>query len=327
MKKIITRVAIAVAGFTGVATAQQDPQFTQWMHNRVIFNPGYAGTSNAICGVAQYRQQWASFDGAPNTIALGLDGRIPGAPVGVGLSVISDKVGAMNTLFLRAAGSYLIPDVAGGTIGIGLDAGILQKNITNTWITPEDGKVDSKIPGAYNNAGLQNPDFRKLTYDVGFGVFYNIPDKFFVGLSSTHLPAQALTSGNIGFDMTRHYYLMTGYHLNLDGSSAGRNELIPAVKVRSDLAATNLDANLMYRWNKMVSVGGAFRTGGYAAALIGFQNMNAKQTLSYRIGYSYDLSLSKIKGYSGGTHEIILGACIFLKEKKVTSYSDPRFLN
>ncbi|MCA0429707.1 MAG: type IX secretion system membrane protein PorP/SprF [Bacteroidetes bacterium] len=322
MKKTITKIAIAVAGFTGVATAQQDAQFTQWMQNRVIYNPGYAGTSNAICGVAQYRQQWASFDGAPQSIALGLDARIPGAPVGVGLSVISDKIGAMNTLFLRAAGSYLIP-IGEGNLGIGIDAGILQKSISNTWITPEDGKIDNKIPGAYNTGGLNNPDFKKLTYDVGFGAFYNVPDKFFIGLSSTHLPAQALSSGSLGFDMTRHYYLMGGYHIAVNP----RNEVIPGIKVRSDLAATNLDVNLMYRWNKMVSVGGSFRTGGYAAALIGFQNMNAKKTLSYKIGYSYDLSLSKIKGYSGGTHEIVLGVCLFLKDKKITSYSDPRFLN
>ncbi|MGZ4042172.1 MAG: type IX secretion system membrane protein PorP/SprF, partial [Bacteroidia bacterium] len=51
MKKLFTKIAIAIAGFTGVAVAQQDPQFTQWMNNRLIYNPGYAGTSGAICGV------------------------------------------------------------------------------------------------------------------------------------------------------------------------------------------------------------------------------------------------------------------------------------
>ncbi|MBA3665067.1 MAG: type IX secretion system membrane protein PorP/SprF, partial [Bacteroidetes bacterium] len=45
MKKLFAQIAIAIAGFTGVAVAQQDPQFTQWMHNRLIYNPGYAGTS------------------------------------------------------------------------------------------------------------------------------------------------------------------------------------------------------------------------------------------------------------------------------------------
>jgi hypothetical protein len=47
-----------------------------------------------------------------------------------------------------------------------------------------------------------------------------------------------------------------------------------------------------------------------------------------KIGYSYDLTTSKIKGYSAGTHEIMLGYCFNVKKpKKVSSYQNARFLD
>jgi type IX secretion system PorP/SprF family membrane protein len=320
MKKLFTKIAIAVAGFTGVAVAQQDPQFTQFMHNKLIYNAGYAGTSSAICGNVQYRQQWSAFDGAPKTLALAFD--MPILPnLGIGLNVISDKIGPMNTLFLRIPVSYLIK-IKGGTLGLGLDVGFLQKKIDNNWITPEPGKVDNYIPGTYD--ALSNPSLNKLTYDLGFGAFYQIPGKMYVGLSSTHLPAQTIKgTGNLSFDMTRHYYLMAGYSFNLDP----RNKITPNVKVKSDVAATAVDVNLTYMWDNMIWAGATYRVSDAAAFMVGYQGKAPSGKLSYKIGYSYDMTTSKLKGYTGGTHEIILGFCLLPAVKKITSYGDDRFLN
>ncbi len=326
MRKLFTKIAFAIVGFSGVAIAQQDPQFTQWMHNKLAYNAGYAGTGGGICGVLQFRQQWVNFDGAPQSIAVAGDMRLPGIPLGVGLNIINDKIGPMNTLFIKTAAAYN-KDLKVGTLGIGLDVGILQKSISNTWITPEDGKVDNTIPGTY--AFGTNPDLNKLTYDLGFGAFYQIPGKFYVGLSSTHLPAQKVGSGNVTYDMTRHYYVMAGYTFNLDGgNSNGRNKLTPNVKYKSDLAATAVDLNLTYMWDNMIWVGGTYRLSDAAAVLIGYQSKpTGSKALVWRIGYSYDYTLSKIKGYTSGTHEIIAGFCITPKVKKITTYGDPRFLN
>lgn len=318
MKKLFAKIAIAIAGFTGVAVAQQDPQFTQWMHNKLIYNPGYAGTSGAICGVLQFRQQWVSFTGAPQTIAVGADMRIAPA-VGLGLSIISDKIGPMSTTFARVAGAWNKTNLAGGTLGIGIDVGILQKSINASWVVPEPGKVDPTIPGSYGD--LSNPALGKVTYDLGFGAFYQIPGKFYAGLSSTHLPAQTVGSGKVKYDMTRHYYLMTGYTFNI----AGPHDLGVNLKYKSDLAAGALDANLMYTYEKKISVGTTYRFGDAAAVLLGYQMPYRNYT--YKIGYSYDFVLSKIKGYSSGSHEIILGVCYVPQIKKITSYGDDRFLN
>jgi len=322
MRKLFTKIAFAIVGFSGVATAQQDPQFTQWMHNKLAYNAGYAGTGGGICGVLQFRQQWVSFEGAPQSIAVAGDMRLPGIPLGVGLNIINDKIGPMNTLFIKAAGAYNKDFANGSTLGIGLDVGILQKSISNTWITPETGKVDTHIPGSYD--ALSNPDLNKLTYDLGFGAFYQKPGKYYVGLSSSHLPAQKVGDGNIKYNMTRHYYVMAGYSFDINP----RNKITPNVKYKSDIASTAVDINLTYMFDNMVWAGATYRLSDAAALLIGYQSKpTGKNALVWRIGYSYDYTLSNIKGYTSGTHEIIAGFCITPKVKKITTYGDPRFLN
>jgi type IX secretion system PorP/SprF family membrane protein len=321
MKKLFTKIAIAVAGFTGVAVAQQDPQFTQFMHNRLIYNAGYAGTSRAMCGNIQFRQQWSAFDGAPQSLALAFDMPLAGLPLGVGLNVITDKIGPMNTLFLRVPVSFN-KVIGKGTLGIGLEVGILQKKIDNNWITPEPGKVDNYIPGNYD--ALSNPSLNKLTYDLGFGAFYQIPGKMYLGLSSTHLPAQTVKgTDKLSYEMTRHYYLMGGYSFDINP----RNKITPNVKMKSDVAATAVDVNLTYMYDNMIWVGGTYRLSDAAAVMIGYQGKSASGGLNYKIGYSYDVTTSGLKGYTGGTHEIILGFCLLQKVKKISTYGDDRFLN
>jgi type IX secretion system PorP/SprF family membrane protein len=320
MKKLFTKVAIAIAGFTGVAVAQQDPQFTQFMQNKLIYNPGYAGTSNAICGVMQFRQQWAGFTGSPQSIALAADMPIAGLPLGVGLNIMNDKIGPMNTVFLRAAAAFN-KKIGPGTLGIGLDLGMIQKKISANWVPPEVNKIDPSIPGSYADA-LSNPDFGKASFDVGFGAFYQVPNNFYVGLSSTHLPAQSLKDeGSLKFQVSRHYYFMGGKTFQINKW----NKVTPNVLVKSDLAASAVDLNLTYMWSDMVWVGGSYRFGTAAAVMAGYQKtMNG--TLTARIGYSYDFAVTQqFKKF--GSHEIILGVCFAPKIKKPTTYANDRYLD
>jgi type IX secretion system PorP/SprF family membrane protein len=321
MKKLLTKIAIAVAGFTGVSFAQQDPQFTQWMYNRLIYNPGYAGTSGAICGVAQFRQQWVNFDGAPQTIALAGDMRLNALPLGVGLNIMTDKIGNISTFFGRVAGSYNITNLGGGTLGLGLDLGVIQKSYTGNWITPEPLLIDNKIPGS--TMSYTNPDFGKATFDLGVGVFYQIPGKFYAGISSTHLPAQNLESSGLSFQLKRHVYFMTGYSQEITPWLT----ITPNVMYRTDFAASNADLNLTLLWLSKVWVGATYRLQDAPALLIGYQDKAMQgNVLSYKIGYSYDFPRKGLVGYTSGSHEIILGVCYTPKIKKIMTNQSDRFL-
>jgi type IX secretion system PorP/SprF family membrane protein len=323
MKKLLVKITIVFAGFSSVAVAQQDPQFTQWMFNKLIYNPGYAGTSGAVCGVAQYRQQWTAFTGAPQSIAVAADMRLKAVPVGVGLNVISDKIGPMNTTFFRIAGSYNITKIAGGTLGIGIDAGILQKRISDDWVVPEPLLVDPTIPGGYGSMGLSNPELNKVTFDLGFGAFYQIPGKMYLGISSTHLPAQQIKSGDLGFKVSRHYYLMGGYTFQLNKWS----KLTPNVLYKFDNAASALDLNLTYLWSDMIWVGGTYRLEDAAAVMAGFQGKaGLGNSIGYKVGLSYDLP-GQLGKYSSGSYELVLGVCFSPKVKVPTTYGNDRYLD
>jgi type IX secretion system PorP/SprF family membrane protein len=325
MKKLFVTVTLAAAAFSGSVNAQQDPQFTQWMFNRLIYNPGYAGTSGAICGVAQYRQQWASFPGNPTTLAFSGDMRLAALPLGVGLNVISDKISAINTTYIRAAASYNILRLAGGTLGLGLDIGVLQKKVNDDWVTPEPLLHDPSIPGYVGPGGVANPDFNKMTFDVGLGAFYQIPGRFYAGLSTSHLPAQELTEGELAFKVSRHYYAMAGYTFLLNKWS----KLTPNVFYKFDNAAAAMDLNLTYLWSDMIWVGGTYRPIGdqSAAAMVGFQGKAmAGNALGYRIGISYDMP-GTLGKYSNGSYELVLGVCYTPRVKGPTTYQTDRFLD
>lgn len=328
MKKIFTTLTVALAAFTSVSFAQQDPQFTQFMHSKLIYNPGYAGTSEAICANVLYRQQWVNFPGAPKTGLLSFDMPIGQLPLAIGLNVMTDQIGFDKTLFARLALSYN-RHIGAGVLGIGIDGGILQKQFNGTWITPDGtSKYDPNIPNyqSYDNTNtLQtNAGLNKLSYDFGFGAFYSIANKMYVGISSTHLAAQDIkTNPEVKYALARHYYIVGGYTFDL--GEGGKHGINPNVKIKSDAASTQLDVNLTYIYNRMFWVGVSYRMQDAIAPMLGARFLKDK---SLKVGYSYDVTLSKIKGYSSGTHEIMLGYCFNVKKpKKVTSYQNARFLD
>lgn len=322
MKKIFTTLTVALAAMTSVSFAQQDPQFTQFMHSKLIYNPGYAGTSEAICANVLYRQQWVNFPGAPKTGLISFDMPIGQLPIAIGLNVMSDQIGFSKTLFARLALSYN-RHIGAGVLGLGIDGGVLQQQFNGTWITPDGSGVhDATIP-SYQSGSIAAPNsgLNKMTYDLGFGAFYSIANKMYVGISSTHLAAQDIkATDSVKYKLARHYYLVGGYTFNF--GEGGKHGINPNIKVKTDAASTQLDINLTYIYNQKFWVGVSYRMQDAVAPMVGYKWKGAK------IGYSYDLTLSKIKGYSSGTHEIMLGYCMNPKKKtKISSYQNARFLD
>ncbi len=324
MKKIFTTLTVALAAFTSVSFAQQDPQFTQFMHNKLIYNPGYAGTSQAICANVLYRQQWVNFPGAPKTGLISIDMPVGSLPLGIGLNVMNDQIGFSKTLFARLALAWNKP-LGAGMLGVGIDGGILQQQFNGNWITPDGpGSPDNAIPGyTYGNPSNTNPNLNALTYDLGFGAYYTIPNKMYVGISSTHLTAQDISAGSkVKYSLARHYYLMAGYTFALPNPD---HAIQPNIKVKTDAASTQLDVNLTYLYKNTFWFGVSYRMQDAIAPMVGARFLPNK---SLKVGYSYDVTTSKIKGYSAGTHEIMLGYCFMPKPKtKVTSYQNTRQLD
>jgi len=316
MKKTITLIALSITGL--VTFAQQDAQFSMNMFNRLAINPGYAGTNQALCATVLYRDQWDKFPGAPKTGLLSVDyGRILHG--GLGVTVDQDMLGFDKTLKAKLAYSYHV-SVKGGTLGIGLDFGMIQKSLNGNFIAPDGTSSNS---GGGSDQAIPWTGTSSTTYDLGFGLYYTAAgDKFYIGLSSLHLPEQQMSSVSTGiydfnYVVSRHYYVMAGYRFDLSPTF----ELTPSILTKSDASSTQLDINLLAKWNKLIFLGASYRLSDAVVGMVGLERPFGKSTVKF--GYSYDVTLSNLKGYSKGTHEIMLGFCMkFHKEPKPTSHTN-----
>ncbi len=290
MRKNITItffIAILISTVTGFA--QQDPQFSQNMFTKLLTNAGYAGSNDAICGTLLYRNQWTGFGGEPKSMVLTVDMPIEVLHGGVGLSVLaSDQLGAEKNTNIRGAYAYRML-LGSGSLGLGVDFGYHQKSIDGSkFIFNDDGDIN--IPTQNESGG---------TFDFGFGAYYNT-DKLFVGASALHLTQGDIKFSTINTKMSRHYYLMAGYGVDLTSSLT----LKPMVQVKTDAVSTQLDANVNLMINNRFWVGGSYRIQDAIVLLAGLEIIP-----NLKLGYSYDLTTSDIKSYSSGSHEIMLGYC------------------
>ena len=95
--------------FTGVTSfAQQDAQFTQYMYNTINVNPAYAGSRGALSMFALHRTQWVGLDGAPVTNTVSINTPINLSNLGLGVSLINDKIGPTTENAISADLSYTI---------------------------------------------------------------------------------------------------------------------------------------------------------------------------------------------------------------------------
>ena len=176
MRGILT--AVACVAMVSASFAQQDPQFTQYMFDRLSINPGVAGTTGSICATGLLRQQWSGFDGAPKTGLFNAHMPINKINSGVGLSVYFDELGQQKNTLARLSYSYHVKGLGVGTLGIGVYAGMTSRSLGSNWKAVDNVGDDNAIPDNGASGGV---------FDLGFGAYYVAP-KYYVGISSTQLP-------------------------------------------------------------------------------------------------------------------------------------------
>ena len=330
MKKIY--IFLLFSMISVVLFAQQDAQFTQNMFNNMYTNPGYAGINKRICLTTLLRQQWVGFkstlkDGStvktnPETYVVSIDAPIRALRGGIGLSLFSDKLGFENNLGVKVGYAFHL-GIGNGLLGIGIQAGFLNKKIDFSKFNPID-------PG--DPILVSQEKKSTLMTDISFGLFYNIPGKAYVGLSSTQLIQSKMKFDNAAIEsrLKRHYYLTGAYHWAIPNSDW---ELSPYLFIKTDFASAQYDITAMAKWQNMLWAGLSYRVQDAVAIIIGaypFNQPNMSPALQQiKIGYSYDITTSALgrSGRSSGSHEIMLGYCFKITTTpKITKYINTRFL-
>lgn len=309
MKKVLLTLLIASSSI--FVFAQQDPQFSQNMFNRLQPNPATAGSNDAICADLLYRSQWVSFDGAPKTMLLSVDAPVDVLHGGLGLTVMSDKLGFEKSLVAKLAYALRF-SVGSGNIALGVDGGILQKSLEGGLIS--DGGVFN--PNQTDDDLIPKSSVSGTKFDLSAGVYYN-SEHFYAGFSATNLTQPKIDYGTSIYKAVTHLYGTVGASFDLTPSFA----LKPSVFVKSIPAKTIADINLNAHFNDRFWIGASYRIEDAIVAMVG---VNIVENL--RLGYSYDITNSPIKNYSNGSHEITLGYCYKIKKKIPPVIRNVRFL-
>lgn len=304
MKKIIL-VFILFGSY--LAYGQQDPLFTQYMFNKLLVNPAYAGSRENFNLDLLNRTQWVNIDGAPETFTISGHTAMRNKNVGLGFYMFRDKLGAVNNQGFMGTYAYRL-FMGKSSLAFGLQFGL--KYFDFDW-----NAMKLKDPD-----GLFDPqEVRRFTPDANFGVYYQ-SNRFFLGVSSKQLLQNEygqITSkdGSSSFSkLTRHFYMMGGMATHLADKIIFRPSMMakytPNAPLQLDLNASVLFSNIFW-------VGASYRTAKAITFLTEF-----KISDRLKLGYSFDLYLNELQPFNYGSHEIRLGFEFPLFEERMRT---PRY--
>jgi len=306
MKKLILLTVVVIASLS--LKAQQDAMYTHYMFNTLSVNPGYAGSRDALTITGLYRHQWVSFPGAPVTQTITLHTPVGGEFVGLGLSVVNDKIGPTSMTAMYGDFAYRLKlNEKGHRITLGLKAGInmFNNNLTLLQLQEQNDDVFS--------ASIQN----EILPNFGAGIYYSNP-RFYAGLSSPKLLQNSVPgedNANV-LSEKRHYFLILGGMIALDDKWGLKPTSLVKMVAGAPIEA-DINASLYYRDKIWIGLG--YRTFADISFMTGFQFNDAMAA-----GYSFDWSLVNKTGlYNAGSHEIFLRYdLIYKNQEKIKS---PRY--
>lgn len=273
------------------AYSQQEPLYTQYMFNTLSVNPAYTGTTNSLNLLALTRYQWVGIKGAPKTFTFSMHAPIQNKKMGLGFSLIQDEIGPTKNIYMSADYAYRINLTEKITLSMGIKAGIYNYTIGLSRLDLVDGA----------DMSFQQDQKKKFNPNIGAG-FYLYSDRWYAGLAVPTLIENAFDSKNQSVsslaDLKRHYYFMAGYVFQMNTEWAFKPSFIEKVVTGSPLS-TDFTAQFLYKGKYWI--GTSYRMGDAIALLL-----DMKITDQLMVGYSYDITLSKLSGYSKGSHELLL---------------------
>jgi type IX secretion system PorP/SprF family membrane protein len=297
---IISLLFVTISSF-----AQQDAQYTQYMYNTININPAYAGSRGAISIFGLHRTQWVGLEGAPVTNAASINAPIENTNLGIGLSVVNDKIGPTDQTSISTDVSYTIQTSDTYKLSFGIKA---TANLLNVDYTKLD-RFNLADPQFQNNIN------NEFSPNIGAGLFY-YSDKLYVGASIPNfIEVEHYNDTKSTAESTKmHYYLIGGYVFDLNRNLQFKPSFLSKIAAGAPL---QIDVSANFLFNEKFVLGAAWRIDAAVSATAGFQISEG-----LFIGYGYDFDTTKFANYNSGSHEIFLRFEIFKSlDRKLT----PRF--
>lgn len=315
----------------GHGYAQQLPHYTQYVLNNYILNPALSGIENYTDIKISARDQWVGLEGAPKTAYLTIHAPIgkkdykttatsfavPGenprgkaywenymasAPHhGIGFAIINDRTGNFNRFTAAASYAYHLGLNPTTNLSAGFSAGIVKygRNGSKSDFT---GTGDASDP-----AQASGEEIYKVHPHLSAGLWLYSAD-YFIGLSAQQIIPERLSfeynsSYNTG-KLVPHLFASAGYRFLVNDDI----NVLPSVMVKyitNTPSTPQFDINVKAQYQDLFWLGGSYRLNDGFAAMVGLNTGNV-----FNIGYSYDLTHTRLNTASRGTHELIVGFII-----------------
>ena len=305
MKKLglyILFILLVNSGFS-----QQVPLSSQYLMNRMVVNPAYAGGLEHYTASISYRKQWINLDGAPTTQNITIHGPAMKGKLGFGLLMFRDVIGVSKENNISGSFAYRIKMDQQKTMSFGVAASTVFSN--NQW--------SQVTTTSDNDQAFSQDDPQYVFPDFSAGFYYKTPT-YFVGLSMPMFLQHELSGTSnkykIRNDFKQYNYLLEGgVSIDLNDGVILRPSLMTRYLPSSSL---QFDFNTLVDINNKLGLGVSYRT---QDAIVGMLQIHINDQIIF--GYSYDKTISALQKYNNGSHELFLRYDFRYKVKT----TNPRF--
>jgi len=289
--KRLVWVMLLLTALSGAICAQQVGQYTHYFSNELIINPAFAGGHDALSMTAVHRSQWVGLEGAPTTQSFSIHSLAKNDQLGVGMTLIHDRVGVHQNFTATGALAYRLKITRDSYLALGIQGGINQKSSDYTRLN---------VPGgSSNDPAVGLGDVSSTLFEVGAGAYLKTP-KLHLGVSSPKLfSSKTAFNDSVSVALNQaHYFVYGRYRTPINHNLKIQPNFL--VKVLPGLPVS-WDLGLNFIWNEVLLTGVAYRSTESVDLL--FQ---AKLTAQLKVGYGFDYTLQEVSGLGRSSHEIML---------------------
>ena len=281
---------------SGLSIAQQDVQFTQYNDNMLHYNPAYAGNRDVLTVTALHRQQWVGMKGAPMSTTLALHTPLKYEAIGVGVSLLNDRVGPLTQSWIAGDISYTLRFGSTSNSRRSADDPRLSFGVKGV-MNMLNADLDRLQTTDQNDVDLQNYN-NKMGANVGAGVYFR-SKHLFAGVSVPRILEPNKTSLTTASQTRqRHYYATLGGIIEVNRQLKLRPTTMVKITENAPLA---IDGSLAFIFYDKLWLAGNYRLLESAGVYVQYQI-----SPQFKIGYGFDISTNSLVRFNAGTHEILL---------------------
>ncbi len=303
----------------------QDPVFSQFYASPLNLNPAFAGNTYAPHIALNYRNQWSSIFNAYVTYAVSYDQYFENLKSGLGVSIMMDRAGdgVYNTGAFNLTYAYRLPITEDINLKGGVQVGIHQVSLDWDKLVFLD-QLDP-IDGQTQISEENRPEIlSKSSFNASAGLlFYS--RMFYAGVSAFHIntPDESLLEINEslleGLPMRLSFHGGAQFSLTKDNKSRFPAFISPNLMYTKQKSFQQLNLGTYVGLGPIF--GGVwfrhtFANSDAAIFLIGFNKG------IFKIGYSYDWTVSGLQTESNGSHEVSVILNFDAGRKRPPDYND-----